>query len=122
MTPEEAKKYAKEDKEKCDELEDLAFNGAELPKGLPFHQELLFLKFRYLYQYAKLVQMPREQGKREKKAILDAYIIDKANDILFKSCGELWKNVESASSEVRKDPELSKNKKIQNLLNAIYNT
>ena len=65
MTPEEVKRLAQDEKAKCEELEDLAFRGAELPKGLPFPQELLFLKFRYLYQYAKITQMQPEQGKRE---------------------------------------------------------
>lgn len=122
MTPEEVKNLAQKDKQKCDELEDIAFRGEELPKGLPFHQELLFLKFRYLYQYARLSQMPVAQGKREKQKILEAYIIDKANDILFKSCGELWKNVETAVFDIRKDEELAANPKIIKLLNAIYNT
>ena len=122
MTPDEVKRLAQEEKAKCEELEDLAFHGEELPNGLPFPQELLFLKFRYLYQYAKLAQMLPEQGKREKQKILEAYIIDKANDILFKSCGELWKNVETAVFDIRKDEELAANPKIIKLLNAIYNT
>lgn len=122
MTPDEVKRLAQEDKKKLEELEDLAFHGAELPKGLPFPQGLLFLKFRYLYQYAMLVRMPPEQGKREKQEILNAYIIDKANDVLFQACGELWKNVESAAAEIRKDEALAANPKVLNLLNAIYNT
>ena len=122
MTPEDVKKFAQEDKELCDRLEDAAFHGAELPKDLPFPKQLLFLRYRYLYAYAAISQMPREQGVREKHEIIQAYLTESANDLLFQSTVQLWKNVESASSEVRKDPELSENKKIQNLLNAIYNT
>ena len=122
MTPDEVKRLAQEEKAKCEELEDLAFHGAELPKGLPFPQELLFLKFRYLYQYAKLAQMPPEQGKREKQEILNAYVIDKANDALYRQCTKLWKNVEAAATAVRKDADLMQNENIRALLKAIYGT
>ena len=121
MTPDEVKRLAQEEKAKCEELEDLAFHGAELPKGLPFPQEL-FLKFRYLYQYAKLAQMPPEQGKREKQEILNAYVIDKANDTLYRQCTKLWKNVEAAATAVRKDSDLMQNENIRALLKAIYGT
>lgn len=120
MTPEEVQNLAQKDKEKCEELEDLAFRGAELPTGLPFHQGLLFLKFRYLYQYAKIVQMPLEQGRREKQEILNAYIIDKANDILFQTCGDLWEKIAESASDIQKDKELSENPKIIKLLNVIF--
>ena len=122
MTPDEVKRLAQEEKAKCEELEDLAFHGAELPKGLPFPQELLFLKFRYLYQYAKLARMPPEQGKREKQEILNAYVIDKANDTLYRQCTKLWKNVEAAATAVRKDSDLMQNENIRALLKAIYGT
>ena len=122
MTPDEVKRLAQEEKAKCEELEDLAFHGAELPKGLPFPQELLFLKFRYLYQYAKLARMPPEQGKREKQEILNAYVIDKANDALYRQCTKLWKNVEAAATAVRKDADLMQNENIRALLKAIYGT
>ena len=120
MTPDEVKRLAQEEKAKCEELEDLAFHGAELPKGLPFPQVLLFLKFRYLYQYAKLAQMPPEQGKREKQEILNAYVLDRVNDMLYRNCVELWKNVEDSSTVIRKDAELMQNKKVRALLTAIY--
>ena len=122
MTPDEVKRLAQEEKAKCEELEDLAFHGAELPKGLPFPQELIFLKFRYLYQYAKLARMPPEQGKREKQEILNAYVIDKANDTLYRQCTKLWKNVEAAATAVRKDSDLMQNENIRALLKAIYGT
>lgn len=120
MTPEEVKRLAQDEKVKCEALEDLAFRGAALPKGLPFPQELLFLKFRYLYQYAKLAQLPPEQGKREKQEILNAYVADRANDALYRQCTKLWKDVEAAATAVRKDAELMQNEKVRALLTAIY--
>lgn len=122
MTPEEVKRLAQEEKAKCEELEDLAFRGAELPKGLPFPQELLFLKFRYLYQYAKIAQMPPEQGKREKQEILNSYLIDRVNDALYTQHARLWKDIEASASAVRKDEDLMRNENVRALLTAIYGT
>ncbi len=122
MTPDEVKRLAQEEKAKCEELEDLAFHGAELPKGLPFPQELLFLKFRYLYQYAKLAQMPPEQGKREKQEILNSYLIDRVNDAIYTQHTRLWKDIEVYAATVRKNAELMQDENIRALLKAIYGT
>lgn len=120
MTPEQIKQLAADEKKKCEELEDLAFNGAELPKNISFPHQLLFLKFRYLYLYAKLAQMPPEQGKREKQEILNSYLIDRVNDGIYQASAQLWKNVEAASASIRKDIELMENEKVRALLTAIY--
>lgn len=56
-----------------DEIEDLAFNGAELPDSLGYAGTALFLMFRNLYDYAKRVKMPPAQGRREKQKILHEY-------------------------------------------------
>lgn len=62
-----------------DHLEDLAFQGAELPEDLAYPEQLLFLRFRFLYAYARLTQMDSTQGKREKETILTAYLAEKLN-------------------------------------------
>ena len=72
MTPEELKLH-------CGELEDLAYRDAELPAGLSTQDQLLFLKFRCLYRYAKLSGMSQQQGKQEKQEILMSYITDCLN-------------------------------------------
>lgn len=106
--------------EREDWLEDLAFNGAEMPKGLTYPEQLLFLRFRFLYAYAAMTQMDPEQGKREKQEILVTYIGDLANHQLYLGCSDMWKRVEAAANAIRKDPEIYNNDKVRALMVAIY--
>ena len=102
------------------QLEDLAFQGAEMPKGLRFPEQLLFLRFRCLYAYARLIQMDPVQGKREKEQIVTEYIGCLASYQTYERCVEMWKAVETAASEIRKDPVLYANEKVRALMLAIY--
>lgn len=106
--------------EDLEQLEDLAFNGAELPKGLRFPEQLLFLRLRCLYAYARQIQMDPEQGKREKQEIVTEYLGNLANHILYMGNAERWKNCELAASEIRKDPELYNNPKVRALMESLY--
>ncbi len=106
--------------EELERLEDLAFNGAELPKGLRFPEQLLFLRLRCLYAYARQIQMDPEQGKREKQEIVTEYLGHLSQQILYMGCAELWKSCEAAASEIRKDPDVYKLPKVRALMVAIY--
>ena len=106
-------------KKHAEEIEDAAFQGKELPDGLGFADQLLFLKFRYLYAYARAVKFPKEQGKREKMEILSQYVIDLANDELIKHTAEMWKRIELATCEIQKDKEIRSIPKVKQLLVAI---
>lgn len=106
--------------EELERLEDLAFQGAEMPQGLHFPEQLLFLRFRFLYAYARQIQMDPAQGRREKEEIVTEYLGHLTNHILYLGCNELWKNAEAAASEIRKDPELYNNDKVRALMIAIY--
>lgn len=106
---------------RCDELEDKAFRGEELPKGLSFPDQLLFLRFRYLYAYARVANLSPEQGKREKQEILQTYLSDYFNAFVYQDVVKLWKEAEAASSAIYKDEDLMQNDKVRALLKAIYN-
>lgn len=106
-------------KRRCDELEDLAYNAAEMPRRLSTPDQILFLKFRHLYGYARLNAMTPEQGKREKQEILLNYTVDLLNADIYAKAAQLWKNVEAAISTVRKDDELMHNPKVQALVSVI---
>ena len=106
--------------EREDWLEDLAFRRQEMPQGLNFAEQLLFLRFRFLYAYAAMTQMDPEQGKREKQEILVAYIGDLANHQLYMGCSDMWKRVEAAASEIRKNPEVYNIPVVRQLMAAIY--
>lgn len=106
--------------EELERLEDLAFQGAEMPKGLAFPEQLLFLRFRFLYAYARQIQMDPAQGRREKEEIVTEYLGHLANHILYMGCNDLWKNTEAAANEIQKDPALYNNPKVRALMEAIY--
>lgn len=83
---------------KPDEIEDLALAGAELPDGLNAAEQLLFLQFRYLYRYARLVGMPKEQGRKEKSRLLREFQ-KRSFDVrhMDKTRG-MWQAIESAAN------------------------
>ena len=86
---------------KLDELEDLAYNGAPMPEGLNYVDTLYFQKLRLLYAYARQVQMPPEQGKREKQMIVEQYILDEVNHLAMMQGNERWNAIKAAASNVR---------------------
>ena len=106
-------------KERAQWLEDLAFQGAEMPQGLSSSEQTLFLKFRLLYTQARAVQMPPEQGKREKEAILEAFLIDQINEVVYAECNKIMTATRDAVEAILQDVELQQNKIIRDLLIAI---
>lgn len=106
--------------EQIEQLEDLAFNGAEMPKGLHFPEQLLFLRFRCLYAYARQIHMDPAQGKREKEEIITEYLGNLVHYILFLGSSERYKATEAAAAAIRKAPELYNNDKVRSLMVAIY--
>lgn len=82
----------------ADQIEDLALAGAELPDGLNAAEQLLFLHFRYLYRYARLVDMPKEQGRREKAKILKEFQKRSFDVKHMEKTDAMWKAIEAAGS------------------------
>lgn len=89
-----------------EQLEDMAFRGEPMPDLRSQAQVLLFLHFRNLYDYAKRIQMPPEQGTREKHEILKAYEINKFLEDLQEQTHNMWKRVEVAVLKYRTAPSL----------------
>ena len=86
---------------KLDQLEDLAYNGEPMPEGLNYVDTLYYQKLRLLYAYARQVQMPPEQGKREKQLIVEQYILDEVNHLAMMQGAERWNAIKAAASKVR---------------------
>lgn len=89
-----------------DELEDLAFRGAEMPKGLNAAEQALFQSLRRLYAYAKLTHMTTDQGKREKTEILKAFRVFSFWMRVGRHTDRMWKEIESAGNRYRLDRTL----------------
>lgn len=83
---------------KPEQIEDLAFRNEPLPKGLNAAEQLLFLQFRYLYRYARLVEMPREQGQREKVMLLKEFQKRSAHVKHMEKTAAMWKEIEAAGN------------------------
>ncbi len=81
-----------------EQIEDLAFRGAPMPDGLDMAQQLLFQSFRYLYRYARLVEMPPEQGRHEKSAILREYEQRAFEVRWMEKTSRMWAQIEKAGS------------------------
>lgn len=100
-------------------LEDIAFEGGQMPDLRSQAQCVLFLAFRNLYDYAERVQMPPEQGRREKSEILQAYKINRLLEEVEESTVQMWKRIEIAVSEYNKAPSIET---ADNIVKAIYRT
>ena len=89
-----------------DQLEDIAFNGGPMPDLRSQAQCVLFQAFRNLYSYAKQVNMPPAQGRREKNEILKAYEINRFLEDMQEKDIQTRKRVELAAAEYAKNPSV----------------
>lgn len=88
------------------EMERDAMNGKEMPDGLGYPEQILYMCLRMLYdQYRKKI-IDREVAAREKKKLLDEYRIYKFREQM----GDEWvaqiKQTELARAEYRKNRTL----------------
>ena len=81
-----------------EEIEDLAYEEREMPKGLNAAEQALFQGFRRLYAYAKLVQMEPERGKREKLELLREFETRSAQVAHMEKTWAMWREIEAAAS------------------------
>ena len=89
-----------------DQLEDIAYNGGQMPDLRSQAQCVLFQAFRNLYDYAKRVKMSPEQGRREKHEILQAYKINRFLEEVEESTVQMWKRIEIAAANYKKNPSV----------------
>ena len=89
-----------------DQLEDIAFNGGQMPDLRSQAQCVLFQAFRNLYSYAKRVNMSPAQGRREKNEILKAYEINRFLEDMQEKDIQTRKRVELAAAEYAKNPSV----------------
>lgn len=83
--------------------EKIAMAGGEMPKGLEYPDQILFLELRLLYDSYKRKLIDRDAATREKIELLRVYEAHKIVD----SCGKEWvdqiKRTELARAEYRKN-------------------
>ena len=81
-----------------------AMAGLEMPNGLSYPDQILYLELRMLYQqyYQKIID--RETATKEKKKLLDEYKIYQFREELEKQWVEIIRLTELARAEYRKKP------------------
>ncbi len=87
-------------------IEDLAYQGRGMPQGLNAAEQMLFQSFRQLYAYAKLVQMPPEQGGLEKLALLREFEHRSFQVAHMEKTWAMWKQIEAAANRYRTERTL----------------
>lgn len=83
-------------------LERQARDGNEMPDGLEYPDQVLFLCFRMLYAQLRQGIIDRDTAIREKKKLLKEYESYKFVDQMGKEWVQIIRNTEIARSEYRK--------------------
>ena len=81
-----------------------AMAGLEMPDGLPYPDQILYLELRMLYRqyYQKIID--RETATKEKKKLLDEYKVYQFREEMEKQWVEIIRLTELARAEYRKNP------------------
>lgn len=83
--------------------EKIAMAGGEMPKGLEYPDQILFLELRLLYDSYKRQLVDRETATREKLELIRTYEAHKIVEKMGKEWVEQIKRTELARSAYRKD-------------------
>lgn len=83
--------------------EKIAMAGGEMPTGLEYPDQILFLELRLLYDSYKRKLIDREKATQEKVELLRTYEAHKIIDRCGKEWAEQIKRTELARAEYRKN-------------------
>lgn len=83
--------------------EKIAMAGGEIPKGLEYPDQILFLELRLLYDSYKRKLIDRDTATQEKVELLRTYEAHKIVDKMGKEWVEQIRRTELARAEYRKD-------------------
>jgi hypothetical protein len=83
--------------------EKIAMAGGEMPSGMEYPDQILFLSLRLLYNSYKRNMIDRETATREKLELLNQYEANKIGESAVKECADLIKRTEVARANYRKN-------------------
>lgn len=83
--------------------EKIAMSGGEMPKGLEYPDQILFLELRLLYDSYKRKLIDRDTATQEKAELLRVYETHKIVDKMGKEWVDQIKRTELARAAYRKD-------------------
>lgn len=84
--------------------EKIAMSGGEMPKGMEYPDQILFLELRLLYNCYKRKMIDRETATQEKIELLRTYEAHKIVDKMGKEWVDQIKRTELARADYRKNP------------------
>ena len=84
--------------------EKTAMAGGEMPKGLDYPDQILFLELRLLYDSYKRKLIDRESATQEKVELLRTYEAHKIVDKMGKEWVDIIRLTELARADYRKSP------------------
>ena len=84
--------------------EKIAMAGGEMPKGLEYPDQILFLELRLLYDNYKRKMIDRDKATQEKVELLRTYEAHKIVDKMGKEWVDIIRLTELARAEYRKNP------------------
>ena len=96
--------------------ENAAIRGDEMPDGLEYPDQILFLQLRMLYAQKRQGIIDRDTAIREKKKLLDEYKLYQFRDSMEKEWVEIIKLTEMARAEFRKDPTVENGMKLVQII------
>lgn len=96
--------------------EQQAIRGEELPDGLEYPDQVLYLSLRMLYAQKRAGIIDRDTAIIEKKKLLDEYRVYKFRDELEKQWVEQIRLTERARAEYRKNPTVENGMKLVTLI------
>lgn len=96
--------------------ESAAIRGEEMPNGLEYPDQILFLQLRMLYAQKRSGIIDRETAIIEKKKLLDEYKLYQFRDSMEKEWGEIIKLTELARAEYRKNPSTENGMKLVEII------
>lgn len=88
------------------ELERDAMNGKEMPDGLGYPEQILYMEMQLLYDRYRKKIIDRETAAREKKKLLDEYRCYKFREQMGEEWVQAIKNTELARAAYRKERTL----------------
>lgn len=96
--------------------EKIAMAGGEMPDGLEYPDQILFLELRMLYEQFKKDIIDKATATKEKKKLLDAYRVYQFNEQMGKEWVEIIKATELARAAYLKDRTLENADKLVALI------
>lgn len=99
-----------------EEIEKLAMRGEEMPSGLDYPQQILYLSFALLYARYREKHISREDAKKQKLEILDAHAAHEQNWKMADEWNENIRLTELARAAFRKEPSVENGWKLVHII------